>query len=494
MENIKLSKSNLARLSKSVKVPVYAQNQLVPSIIHIGLGHFHRAHQAAYLDRLLSAGLSNDGIFEINLVPDTLPIASILEKQDYLYTLVTKSPAAKPDVRVIGAITGYMNAAGDKRQAIGKTAAESTGLITLTVTEGGYYFNKETGEPNLNEEPVKWDFENRDNPKTASGFLAAVLAKRYRESKKPLTIMSCDNIPSNGKILQNCVMFFCRRHYPEIVNWITDTVSFPSSMIDRITPGTTVALIRELEDSYGITDGWPVCGEDYIQWVLEENFRTKIPDYAAAGVQIVKNVEPYELMKMRLLNGSHVALAFPAYLLGRRFVDEAITDPLLNAYIRNHYMEEAGATLEPVPGIDIEAYKNTLISRFSNKNISDTIARLCSQGSSKMPGYVLNPLAGAVRQNLPHSTICFALACWARYLDGKDEQGNEIPVEDVNKERMQAAAAKAQTDPASFLTAAGLQGLTPEQLNRTAAIFQTYLKTIYRKGVKAVLEELTAKN
>ncbi|MCL2479560.1 MAG: mannitol dehydrogenase family protein, partial [Treponema sp.] len=344
MESIKLSRSNLPGISKTIRTPVYSQNELVPSIIHIGLGHFHRAHQSAYLDELLTQGKTRDGIFEMNLIPDSFPLASILEKQDYLYTLITKDPHGKADVRVIGTILGYMNAANDKKKAAAIAAADSTNLITLTVTEGGYYFDKEKKEPSLNEESVRWDLQNPDNPRTAAGFLALVLARRY-ESRKPLTIMCCDNVPSNGKVLESCVMFFCRKQRPDIVNWISDNVSFPCSMVDRITPGTTPALIAELQEKYGITDGWPVCGEDFRQWVLEDNFKTKIPDFASAGVQIVKDVEPYELMKMRLLNGSHVALAFPAYLLGCRFVDEAITHPLLKNYIRNHYMEEAGATL-----------------------------------------------------------------------------------------------------------------------------------------------------
>ena len=489
MESIQLNQGNLPRISKTVKIPVYPRNELIPSIIHIGLGHFHRAHQAAYLDILLNKGSCRQGIFEMNLIPDSFPLAKILGEQDYLYTLITKDPNAGADVRVIGSILGYMNAANDREKAVTRAAGEETSLITLTVTEGGYYYDKEKGEPNPKEEGVIWDLKNPDNPKTAPGFLAAVLARRYKLNKKPLTIMCCDNVPSNGKVLESCVLFFCREHYREILPWINDNVSFPSSMVDRITPGTTPVLVKELEDNYGIHDGWPVCGEDFWQWVLEDNFKSKVPDFGSAGVQIVKDVEPYELMKMRLLNGSHIALAFPAYLLGCRFVDEAIVHPLLNKYIRRHYMEEAGSTLGPVPGIDVEAYKDILISRFSNKNISDTILRLCSQGSSKMPGYVLNPLSDAVNRGLPHSTICFALACWARFLSGKDEEGNEIPIDDVNREKICAAAGKAQKGPKAFLITAGLQGLSEVRLESAANIFKMYLDRIWQKGIKTSLEE-----
>ena len=488
MESIKLNRKNLHLLKQPVTVPSY-KNDLIPSIIHIGLGHFHRAHQSAYLDELLNRRICNDGVTEINLIPDSFPIAEILEKQDYLYTLITKSPGPETEVHVIGTILNYINAARNRGQAIARTADEKTKLITLTVTEGGYYFDKKTHAPNVNEEAVKWDLSHPDDPKTAPGFLAAVLAKRFRENKKPLTIMCCDNVFSNGEVLHSSVMFFCREHHKEIISWIDDNVSFPSSMVDRITPGTTPALIEELEKKYGIIDGWPVCGEDFIQWVLEDNFKTKVPDYDLAGVQIVKDVGPYEMMKMRLLNGSHMALAYQSYLLGCRLVDDAITQPLVKKFIRNYFMEEAGATLLPVPGIDVNNYKDILVSRFSNKNISDTVLRLCSQGSSKIPTFIYTSLTDTIKKNLPHSALCFAIATWARFLSGKDESGNEIPIVDVSGDKIYAAAADALRDPKGFFITTGLQNLNDNELGIAAECFKKHLENISKKGMKTALEE-----
>jgi mannitol 2-dehydrogenase len=301
--------------------------------------------------------------------------------------------------------------------------------------------------------------------------------------------MSCDNIPSNGTVLKNCVLFFCRELYPEIIPWVEDAVSFPCSMIDRITPGTTPALVKEVEDNYGVTDRWPVCGEDFRQWVLEDNFKTEVPRYGEAGVQIVKDAEPYELMKMRLLNGSHSALAYPSYLLGCRVVDEGITHPLINAFIRKHYMEEVTPVLPPVPGIDLSVYKDTLVSRFSNKNIRDTILRLAAEGTSKIPNFTLKPLSEAIRQGNPHGALIFALAAWARFLEGTDEQGKTIPLEDANGPAIAEAARKAANDPAGFLTVAGLKDLNAAQFSAAAANLKTSLDAIRGKGIKRALEE-----
>ena len=496
MESIKLNKANLIKVNKGVKLPLYTGKDLIPSIVHIGVGHFHRAHQAFFLDELLNRGLCREGIFGINLVPDSLsqgnmrlPLGDALKEQDFLYTLITKDPDGRSDLKIIASIIGYMNAIENKVKAIIRVADEKVSLITLTVTEGGYFYDKESGKPNIKEEFVQWDLKNPENPKSAPAFLASVLKRRYDENKKPLTIMCCDNLPENGKVLESCVQFFCQEHFPEILSWVEDNISFPSSMVDRIVPGTTGALIKELEERTNINDNWPVCGEDYIQWVLEDNFRTTIPDYAACGVQIVKNVEPYELMKMRLLNGSHSAMAYISYLLGCHLVNEAIGFPLINSFIRNHYMEEVSPTLELVPSMDIEVYKNTLIRRFSNSNISDTILRLCFNGSTKIPNFILKPLSELVHRGLPHSAIVFALSAWARFLSGKDEEGKDIPIDDVNIQVMSSVARNAQKDPRSFLISAGLQKLGEAQLISVADIFKKHLDSIYQKGIRASLEE-----
>jgi mannitol 2-dehydrogenase len=320
--------------------------------------------------------------------------------------------------------------------------------------------------------------------------MAAALALRYKNGRKPLTVMSCDNIPSNGEVLRAGVMNFCRKLYPDIVAWVEDCVSFPCSMVDRITPVTTRDLVRETEERYGVSDGWPVCGEDFIQWVLEDNFKTRVPDYAAAGVQVVRDVEPYEFMKMRLLNGSHAAMGFSSYLMGFKMVDEAITDPLVRSFIRDHYMEEATPTLEPVPGIDLTAYKDKLVSRFSNKNIADTILRLTNFSSVRFTNFVLKPLSIAIRKKLPHHALTFAVAGAARFMSGTDERGNAIPIEGDDTAAVTEAARKARSQPREFLTKAGTLYLNDAEFAEFEEEFMECLNRIYDRGVKAAMDEV----
>jgi mannitol-1-phosphate/altronate dehydrogenase len=472
-----------------VITPKYERQTGTMRIVHIGLGHFHRAHQAVYLDELLSSGKERSLIFEMNLIagPPGRSPDELLGKQDYLYTLVTRGD--REEVRVVGSIGGYLNAAGEKQKAIERLAAETTELITLTVTEGGYHYNQHTGELLRDDPAVKNDLERPGSPETAAGVLAAGLVLRYKTNKKPLNILCCDNIPANGRLLRRCVFSLLQESAPEIIPWVEDSVAFPSSMVDRITPGTTEERVKELERLYGIADAWPVFAEDFIQWVLEDDFVTglRVPDYAAAGVQLVKDVEPYELMKMRLLNGSHSALAYPSYLLGYRRVDEAMQDPLIRGFIREFYMEEVPPTLAPVPGIDLEVYKDTLIRRFSNKNTGDAVLRLASEGSSKIPNFMLKPLCEAVKKGLPHTNMIFALAAWARFLSGEDEAGKSIPLEDARSTEISAAAQKAQKSPGAFLKTVGLEGLSGEEFMEIEGEFVKALENIYRKGIKEAL-------
>jgi mannitol-1-phosphate/altronate dehydrogenase len=496
MEKIKLNQKNLAKIPSPVLRPRYDRAALRPLIAHIGLGHFHRAHQAIYLDELLSRGLGRGGITEINLIPGTADLGRIGGGQDYLYTLITKGAGGEETVRVAGSIRGYINGAEAKREAVAHLAAEETELITLTVTEKGYCYDDGAEDLAWDNPGIRRDRENPGSPETTIGFLAAALSLRFNTNRKPLTIMSCDNFPVNGKVLKTCVFSFCRELYPALLPWLEDAAAFPNSMVDRITPNTTGETLRYLEERYGIIDQWPVCSEDYRQWVLEDRFKApagpsfNIRDLEKVGVQIVGDVEPYELMKIRLLNGSHSALAYPAYLMGYTGVAEAVSDPLLQRFIREHYMEEISATLPPAAGIDLGAYKDTLIRRFSNRNIADTILRLASDGSKKIPNALLKALGQTIKGGLKHGAMVFALAAWARFLSGQDEGGRPIPLEDDNGPAISAAAGQAREDPENFLRVIGVQGLSGGELSALAGSFKSVLEQIYREGTRKALETL----
>ena len=482
MENVKLNQDNLTQLKERLSVPSYNRKGLEQSIVHIGLGNFHRAHQAAYLDKLLENNVTRSGIYALNLIQDQLPLKTILSDQDYLYSHITKSSAGEEKLRISGSILAYHNAWEDREKALNIMADNNCSLITLTITEGAYYYLRKSGETDVKNPAVIEDLNNKEEPKTAIACLAAALKRRYGNGRQALTIMSCDNIPSNGEVLKKGVMFFIRELYPEILSWAEEQLSFPSSMVDRITPASTAELIEELEYKYGIKEKWPVCSEDYCQWVLEDNFKTKIPNYAEAGVQIVKNVEAYELMKMRLLNGSHSALAYPSLLLGIDMVHNAAKNPLIKTFIRNCFMEEVKQTLLPVPGIDLKLYMDTLIERFSNINIADTTARLAAESTAKIPLFIMKSLSEAIRQKSPSSAMIFAISAWAYYLN------SSIKITDSNMGLIGELKELARVNMRDFLLKAGMEDIAPDELEKTAILIQVNLDTIAKMGIEAAIE------
>ncbi|MDR1654641.1 MAG: mannitol dehydrogenase family protein [Treponema sp.] len=495
MEAVKLNQDNLARIGTPVLIPAYKRDGVKPGIVHLGLGHFHRAHQALYLEILLNKGITRAGLFEINLIKDPFPLAKIAGEQDYLYTLLTKSKDGAESVQIVGSIRGYINASENIAPAIARIAGAEISVVTMTITEKGYYWDAALGDLDWNAGALVHDLTHPAEPQSAAGVIAAALKLRYDAGGLPLSILSCDNFAANGKVLRSSVLSFCRRVYPEIASWVEDKISFPCSMVDRITPNTAAETIRYLEKQYGIVDTWAVCCEDYLQWVLEDSF--SLPPnaafdprcYAEAGVQLVKDVEPYELMKQGLLNGSHSALAYLAYLLGYADVAAAMEDSDLRSFIRSSYMEEVTPTLLPVEGIDLSNYKDTLINRFSNRNIGDTILRLAEDGSKKIPLFILKPLTRAVHAGKPCGALILALSGWARFLDGTDENGKPIPIKDPDGVSVIAAAQKARENPGAFLRAAGVQGLNENDLARLEENFKSYLEQIWRQGTRNTLLE-----
>jgi mannitol-1-phosphate/altronate dehydrogenase len=477
----------------AVAIPRYERRALKRRMVHLGLGHFHRAHQALYLDDLLNRGLADTGIFEMNLVPDPYPLGEIAAAQDFLYTVAARGPGGEADVRVAGPILGYLNASERLGEALDTLARPEIKALSLTVTEKGYYYDAARGDLAWENEELIGDLRRPEAPRTTIGFLAAALDRRRRAGAGPLTVMSCDNFPSNGKVLARCLDSFCREARPELVPWIEDNLSFPLSMVDRITPGTTGAFLEELTASYGIADRWAVGCEDFRQWVLEANFQKDFPLAALgeAGVLVVKEVAPYELMKIRLLNGSHSALAYPAWLLGYAGVTEAVADPALRRFIRDFYMEEIGATVPPIPGLDPGRYKDTLISRFSNRHIADTIPRLAAEGSKKIPNAILAPLAELLRAGDLRGcgAVLLALAFWARFLDGRGEGGELLALDDPAAAELAPAARRAREDPAAFLRRAGMPDLPEPARGALGPAFAARLDRVYALGVRSALEE-----
>jgi mannitol-1-phosphate/altronate dehydrogenase len=488
MEVLKLCEKNLKALEdRGLGIPRYDRRALRPRIAHLGLGHFHRAHQALYVDEALSRGLCDGGIFGINLLPDPYPLGEIALEQDCLYTLLARGPAGEGEGRIIGSILGYLNAASRPEEALAVLSRKETAAISLTVTEKGYCYDTVKEDLAWDQEDLIHDAAFPDTPRTAVGFLALALERRRKGGGGPVTVMSCDNFPSNGKILARCLDSFCRRARPGLLPWIRENAAFPLSMVDRITPATTAEFLEGLETRYGIRDRWAVGCEDFRQWVLEDRFQEGFPLGAAEGIQIVKEAAPYELMKIRLLNGSHSALAYPAYLMGFRAVAEAVEDPLLRRFIRDCYMEQIGAAVPPVPGIDLGEYKDTLIRRFSNRHIGDTVLRLASDGSKKVPNAILKPLAELERQGAPRGALVFALAAWARFLTGRGEGGAAVPLEDPAAGGLSAAALKAGEDPGGFLRVIGMPEIGEDKFKSLARDLAASLGRINSAGIRGAL-------
>jgi mannitol 2-dehydrogenase len=361
--------------------------------------------------------------------------------------------------------------------------------VSLTVTEGGYNFNAVTGEFDEANPDVVHDLQPGAAPRTTFGLITEALARRRQRGLPPFTIMSCDNIQGNGGAARRSFAAFARLRDPELGEWVEREVRFPNSMVDRITPVTTEEDIAEVGRRFGIDDRWPVVCEPFTQWVLEDSFTVGRPPFEDAGVQIVADVEPYELMKLRLLNASHQALCYFGYLAGYRLVHEVCQDPLFATFLLAYMEREGTPTLEPVPGIDLDEYRHNLIARFSNAGVRDTVARLCAESSDRIPKWLLP----VVRHNLAsggeiHRSAA-VVASWARYAEGVDEQGRPIEVVDRLKDTLMAAARRQREEPLAFLANREVFGDLVDD-DRFVSVYESTLAALHHKGARATLEDI----
>jgi mannitol 2-dehydrogenase len=487
---IPLRVDRLAEVARRVAVPTYDRRGVTTGVVHLGVGGFHRAHEAMYLDRLLAAGGSSDwGICGVGVLPGDAAIRDVLQRQGGLYTLVMKSADGTWEPRVIGSIVDYLFAPDDPDGVVERLAHPATRIVSLTVTEGGYSFNQATGDFDATQPDVVHDLAPGSAPRTIFGLVCAALALRRARGVAPFTVMSCDNIQHNGRVARRVFTAFARLRDPALADWMDREVHFPSCMVDRITPVTTDTDRAEVRSRFGIDDGWPVVCEPFTQWVLEDDFPAGRPDLEAVGVQLVEDVEPYELMKLRLLNADHQAMTYFGYLMGYRLVDEAARDPLIEKLLLGYMDREATPTLRPVPGIDLAAYKHELVARFSNPAIRDTLARQAVDASDRVPKFILP----TVRENLAAgrdvSLAAAIIASWARYAQGTDEQGAPIEVVDHRRETLVPLARRGRDDPMAFLGVSELFGDLADD-ERLAAPYRDTLDSMYRRGARATLSDL----
>ncbi len=492
-----LNTATLASIGGAVPIPTYDRSQVTTGIVHFGVGGFHRAHQAMYLDRLMNEGKALDwGICGVGVMPFDAKMQQIMSAQDCLYTLVLKDPDGSWEPRVIGSMVQYLFAPDDPEAVVEKMADPSTRIVSMTVTEGGYNFHHVTGKFDETNPAVAADLVANAVPGTTFGLITEALVRRRARGIAPFTIMSCDNIQGNGHVAKEVFTAFARLREsswndPGLGAWVESEVRFPNSMVDRITPVTTDQDRSAISDRFGIQDGWPVVCEPFTQWVLEDSFTLGRPPLEEVGVQVVDDVEPYELMKLRLLNASHQALCYFGYLAGYRLVHEVTQDPLFARFLLGYMDFEATPTLEPVPGIDLDSYKHELIARFSNAGVRDTVARLCAESSDRIPKWLLPVIRQELATGGPITLATAVVASWARYAEGVDELGEPIEVVDRLADRLRAAAARQRSEPLAFVADREIFGDLVDEPDFVASYLET-LNSLHQVGARATLEKLVS--
>ncbi|MGP9684921.1 mannitol dehydrogenase family protein [Halomonas sp. AOP25-F1-15] len=485
-----LNNLNLAKLSADVATPGYDRRSLTPGIVHIGVGGFHRAHQAMYLDALMNQGEALDwGIVGVGVMAGDKRMQQALAAQDYLYTLVIKHPDGQYEPRVIGSMVNYLFALEDGDAVVEQMADPAIRIVSLTVTEGGYNFHPVSGEFDVENPQICADLANPTQPSSSFGLVVEALARRRARGVAPFTVMSCDNIQGNGDVAKRMFAAYAQARDPELGAWLTTEVAFPNAMVDRITPVTSPVDIDELAQRFAVEDAWPVVCEPFTQWVLEDDFPLGRPAFEKVGVQLVDDVEPYELMKLRLLNASHQALTYFGYLAGYRYAHEVCQDPLFVNFLMGYMCEEGTPTLSPVPGVDLEAYRLTLIERFANPQIKDTLARLCAESSDRIPKWLVPVIRQQLAQGGDIARSAAVVASWARYAEGVDEQGQAIEIVDRLKAPLMAIAAQNRTRPTAFIENRELFGDLSDS-PRFVDAYLAALTALHERGARATLEGL----
>ncbi len=456
--SVKLNEATLQHLPSQVRVPVYDRRALQQHTVHIGVGGFHRAHQAVYLDDLLAHGNTERwGECGLGVLASDDRMRDVLRDQNGLYTLVERSAEAQT-ARVIGSLVDYLYAPAQREEALERMAAPATRIVSLTITEGGYFLDEGTGAFRADDPAIQQDLAQPDRPATSIGLMAEALDRRRQRGLPPFTIMSCDNLQGNGDVTRKVMLGFCELRQPELRRWVADHVAFPNSMVDRITPATTPADVAFVAERFGVDDAWPVVTEPFLQWVIEDHFPSGRPAWETVGAQLTTDVAPYETMKIRLLNGSHLAMAYLGALAGFRFVHEVLADSLFGSFMAR-FMEEVTPIVPAIPGTNVQQYKQTLIERFSNPTINDQVTRIASEGSAKLPKWLLPSIQELLAAGRPTPLLTLVIASWIFYLGrGTDERGHPLDIVDARAAELTAIARNAGDDPRPMLAVRSIFG------------------------------------
>ena len=465
--------------------PTYDRATLTAGIIHIGVGNFHRAHQAVYLDDLFALGLDHDwAILGAGVRAGDARMRDALAAQDYLSTVIELEPG-HPSARRIGAMIGFVPVESDNAALISAMAEPTIRIVSLTVTEGGYYINAATAAFDARHPDIVADAANPAHPATAFGAIIAALKQRRAVGTPAFTVMSCDNLPGNGHVTRAAVLGLARLSDPTFADWIAANVAFPNGMVDRITPATGPRE-RSLAAQFGLNDPVPVTCEPFRQWVLEDNFPAGRPALERVGVTFTDDVHAYEAMKIRMLNGGHAIIAYPSALMDLTLVHEAMADPLIAAFLVQLERTEIIPFVAPVPGASPAEYLDLIMGRFANPEIADTTARLCLDGSNRQPKFIVPSLRDTLSAGGSGDGLLLLSAFWCRYCAGQTDSGVDIPPNDPDWDALQACAKAAKNDPAKWLGMTHIYGDLGQNAG-TVARFGAHLTAIWADGTKAVL-------
>lgn len=471
--------------------PAYDRSRLTPGIVHIGLGNFHRAHMAVYLDDLFATGEAMDwAILGAGVRAPDSRMRDALKAQDFLSTVIELDPAGKT-ARRIGAMVDFIEVQPDNSALIAAMTQPEIRIVSLTVTEGGYYVDPATGRFDPTHPDIRADAANPDRPATAFGAILAALKARRAKGIVPFTVMSCDNLPGNGHVTRAAVAGLARLSDPALADWVEAEVAFPNGMVDRITPATGPRE-RAMAAAFGLADDpVPVTCEPFRQWVLEDHFPAGRPPLEKVGVTFTDHVHAYEAMKIRILNGGHAIIAYPGGLLDIEYVHEAMAEPLISGFLDKVERDEIIPIVPPVPGTDLDAYYILIRERFSNPEVADTERRLCLDGSNRQPKFIIPSIAdNLARGHLPRGLILES-ALWCRYCMGLSDGGTVIEPNDPNWSRLQANARAAASDPAVWLGMEDIYGDLGRD-PRVQATFAGFLTDLGARGVRAVLADFLA--
>ncbi|MGR3376259.1 mannitol dehydrogenase family protein [Salipiger abyssi] len=487
---VPLRRATLGELPREVATPRYAATDLSPGIVHIGVGNFHRAHQAWYLHRLMQQGAAMDwAIIGAGVRPGDAAMRERLLAQDCLTTLIELSPEGT-SAEICGSMIGFLPVAPDNAALIAQMADPATRIVSLTVTEGGYFTDPGTGAFDPAHADIVFDAAHPDTPRTAFGAIIAALALRRAAGTGPFTVQSCDNLRGNGDITRDTVLSLARLSAPDLAAWIETHCTFPNSMVDCIVPATGPAEIARAR-ALGIEDAAPVTHENFRQWVIEDAFCAGRPDWDRVGATFTDRVHDYESMKIRILNAGHQVLANAGELLGRETIADCMADPDIGAFWRKVQREEIVPHVAAVPGMTPQDYAALIETRFANPAIRDTTRRVAFDGASRHPGFVLPVLRDALAAGAPVDGLCLVEALWARMCAGTREDGSEIAPNDPAWDTLHAAALAARQSPAVWLAQRGTYGDLAQE-PRFAERFSQWLRLIWDEGTLAALRAYAA--